>query len=94
MVIIGTELTCRLYDSHSLKDKRRVVKSLMARMMNKYPVSMAEVADQDLHNQARLGTAIVCNDYKHARRVLNEVHRQIERQYNLEIVHIEWYGTI
>ena len=34
---------------HSLKEKRMIVKSLIARLQNKYHVSAAEVDEQDTH---------------------------------------------
>ena len=34
---------------HSLKEKRMIVKSLIAKLQNKYHVSAAEVDEQDTH---------------------------------------------
>lgn len=94
MIILGTEITCRLYDSYSLKDKRRIIKSIISRGMNKYPVSIAEVGDWEMLNVARIGIAIVSSDYVMAEKVLNKVHRRIEAKYELEIVETTWYEAV
>lgn len=59
----------RLHDIHSLKDKRRIVKSLVEKSRSRFNVSVAEVSDQDLHQQASIGIAVIGNDG----RVLNSL---------------------
>jgi len=45
-MVIGTlELHIRLLSCNSLKDKRRIVKSLLSRIRNNFNVSIAEVGD-------------------------------------------------
>ncbi len=58
MMIIET-VQIKLYAPwvHSLKEKRMVVKSLCARLRNKFNVSAAEVAAQDLHQTIVIGVA-------------------------------------
>jgi len=46
----------------SLKDKRRIVKSLIERLQSRFNVSAAEVAAQDSHRIAVVGLAVVAND--------------------------------
>lgn len=62
-------LSFRLYEIHSLKEKRSIVKSLVEKSRNRFNVSVAEVADQDVHGQASIGIAVVGNDG----RVLNSL---------------------
>ena len=45
----------RLHEIHSLKDKRRIVKSLVEKSRNRFNVAVAEVADQDAHQKASIG---------------------------------------
>jgi uncharacterized protein YlxP (DUF503 family) len=59
----------RLYEIHSLKDKRRIVKSLVEKSRSRFNVSVAEVADQDFYQKAAIGIAAVGNDG----RVLNSL---------------------
>ncbi|HUT37329.1 MAG TPA: DUF503 domain-containing protein [Planctomycetota bacterium] len=60
---VGT-LTLKLVirDALSLKDKRRVVKSLKDIIRNRHNVSVAEVASQDNRQHAVLGIAMVGTD--------------------------------
>jgi hypothetical protein len=54
-------LTVKLYAPwvHSLKEKRMVVKSILAKIRNKFQVSAAEVADQDIHQSIVIGVASI-----------------------------------
>ena len=63
----------RLPDSHSLKDKRQVVKSITARVGNRFNVSVAEVDGQDLWQSATLGICCVSNDKRYTNEVLSKV---------------------
>ena len=85
----------RLPDNHSLKGKRQVLKSLVARLHNKFNVSAAEVDDQDAWQIASLGVAYASNDERHAARVLAAVISFVEHErpdaeiidYEMEFVH-------
>ncbi len=67
---VGVALvTFRLHEVHSLKEKRSIVKSLVEKSRNRFNVSVSEVADQDLHQKASIGIAVIGNDG----RVLNSV---------------------
>ena len=52
-------MTFRLRASwvHSLKEKRMIVKSLIAKLQNRYHVSAAEIEDQDVHQMIVIGVA-------------------------------------
>ena len=52
----------RLPENGSLKEKRRIIKSLMARARNKFNISIAEVDDQELWQAAIIGFSCVGND--------------------------------
>jgi len=69
-VVVGSlEIQILIGESHSLKARRRVVKSLKDRIRAKFNVSVADVGDQDVWQRITLGVAAVSND----RRFLNEV---------------------
>ena len=63
----------------SLKDKRRIIKSLMTRIRNKYNVSIAEVDFHDVWGTAEIGVACVSTDGRHAHAQLSEVIKMVER---------------
>lgn len=48
-----------LPSSRSLKDKRRVVRSMIDRIHQRYRVSIAETGFHDLHQRAEIGLAAV-----------------------------------
>ena len=57
----------------SLKQKRSVLKSLCARIQNKFNVSVSELSDNDLWQKALLGVAVIANESKYANQVLSSV---------------------
>ena len=63
----------RLPENSSLKGKRRVVKSITARVRNKFNVSVAEIDDQNLWQRATLGICCVSNDKRYTNEVLSKV---------------------
>jgi hypothetical protein len=73
-MILGTlELTLRLDGAFSLKDKRRVLRSLLDHARRDFRVAAAEVEDHDLWNSAIIGVACVSNDPSHAESILQSV---------------------
>ncbi len=73
MNVAVCKLKLRLPENQSLKGKRQVVKSVIARVNNKFNVSIAEVEAQDLWQIATLGIACVSNSAQHANQVLSSV---------------------
>jgi uncharacterized protein YlxP (DUF503 family) len=65
--------------SASLKDKRRVLRPIVAAVRNKLNVSIAEVDHQDLWQRAALGVACAAESTGHCRKVLQEVEKVISR---------------
>ncbi|HET8907663.1 MAG TPA: DUF503 domain-containing protein [Ktedonobacterales bacterium] len=72
------QVTLHLPASASLKDKRQVVRSVLARLRNQFEVSAAEVARQDSWQVAVLGLAYVSGEAGHAQEVLDHAVRYIE----------------
>lgn len=62
----------RLPDNLSLKGKRQVVRSVTARLRNKFNVSVAEVEDNDLWQLATIGICFVSNDKRFTNEVLSK----------------------
>jgi len=72
--------------ARSLKDKRRVIKSLVTRLQNRHHVSVAEVGENDRWQACELGVAVVSNRTDHAHQCLDAVIRMIEREHEMFIV--------
>jgi uncharacterized protein YlxP (DUF503 family) len=68
----------RLPENQSLKGKRQIVKSLIARLHNKFEVAAAEVDNNDLWQIASLGVACVSSSRTHADEILANVLRFVE----------------
>ena len=69
--VLQIELT--VPDAFSLKDKRRVVKSLKDRIAHGHNVSIAEVGALDEHRRAILGVAMVSNDSRYVEGALSKL---------------------
>jgi uncharacterized protein YlxP (DUF503 family) len=78
MVIGVSRITLHLPGCHSLKEKRQVVKSLMARVRSRFEVAIAEVDEQDRWQTAILGISYVSNSSQRVDNVLAQVRRFIE----------------
>lgn len=55
-------ITFRIHECHSLKSKRKIVKSIIAHIRNSFNASVAEVDANDVHQRAVIGFALVGND--------------------------------
>lgn len=94
MVVGVCTIRLDLPESSSLKDKRSVLKSLMARVHNQFNVSIAEVAENDSRQSAVLGVAAVSNDPAYAEGLLGRVVQWIDEtrldvslvDYEIELV--------
>lgn len=75
--------------STSLKEKRRVMRSLTANLRNKFNVAVAEVEHQDLRQRGTIGVACVSNSAFHSKKMLHEIERFVRSQYEIEVVAAE-----
>ncbi len=69
----------------SLKDKRSVLKSLLARL-RKLNLAVAEVEHQDLWQRAGIAAATVASDHRVAEETLREADRLIETADGVRII--------
>ena len=84
------EITLHLPECHSLKEKRQVIKSVMARVRNQFEVAIAEVDENDRWQIAKLGVSCVSNSSQHASGILERVQHYIEESRpDIVISHIE-----
>ena len=73
MVVGILQLRIMIRDAQSLKDKRRIVRSLRDRIRNRFNVSVSEVDSLDRRQQATLGITLATNDRVFADQVLAKV---------------------
>lgn len=78
MVIGLLELELHLPDSHSLKEKRQPLRSILTRVRQKHNVSVAEIAHHDEWQRAGLAVVGVNTERVAMERTLDEIRREIE----------------
>ena len=72
-IVAVLRLALHLPDSHSLKDKRQVIRSLKDRLRRTYNISIAETGEQDTWQSAELLVAYAASDTRHAQEVLSKI---------------------
>ena len=71
---------------HSLKEKRMIVKSIVAKLQNKFHVSAAEVEEQDTHQIIVIGVATIIPDQRYADSMMDEISHFVEENCEAEIL--------
>jgi uncharacterized protein YlxP (DUF503 family) len=74
--VIGWDI--QLFEASSLKDKRRVVKSVKERLRNRFNVSVAETDHHDVWQRAELTAAVVATDRRRAESVMDRADALVE----------------
>ena len=67
------KVNLRFPENSSLKGKRRILKSLTARLANKFNVAVAEVDNQDTWQLATIGVCCISNSRRHANQIMSNV---------------------
>ncbi|MEE9097225.1 DUF503 domain-containing protein [Pseudarthrobacter phenanthrenivorans] len=80
------EFDILLGDVHSLKEKRSVVRPLVAELKRRFEVSAAEVGDHSQHRRTQLGAGLVAADRAHLVEVLAAVERFIAGRPEIELL--------
>ena len=88
MAIIVGSLRLELYlgDSQSLKDRRRILRSLMDRLRNKFRVAVADLSEQPKWQFAEVGVSCVSNSESHVREILQNVLRFVDGNVYAEVI--------
>ena len=89
MVIASAVWDLNLPGCSSLKEKRSILRSLKDRLRNKFNVSVAETASQDVHKRAQLTIALVASDGRYAESVLDKLDSFVERNGGAVIVSVQ-----
>ncbi len=84
-------LTIKLYAPwvQSLKEKRMIVKSLTARIKNRFNVSVCEAGEQDTHKTILLAVAALCADSRQADSMAGQVVGFTEQSTDAQVMEIE-----
>jgi uncharacterized protein YlxP (DUF503 family) len=86
-VVTGTlALDLLLGDVHSLKEKRSVVRPVVAELRRRFAVSAAEAGHLGLHRRALVGVAVVAADQAHVTEVLDGCERLVAARPELELL--------
>ena len=85
MIVGVVRLELFIRESDSLKDKRRILSSLIQRIRHRFNVSIAEVGSHDLWRRATLGVALVTNDRRYAEQVLSTIVEFVGRSADVEL---------
>ena len=81
-------LSFRLYAPwvHSLKEKRMIVRSMIAKLQNRFHVSAAEIEEQDTHQIIVIGVAAIVPHQAMADSLMDEISRFVEENTEAEIL--------
>ncbi len=93
MASIGVlTLELRLENSHSLKDKRQVLRSLQDRLRHRFNVAVAEIDYQDLWQRAMIAAVTVASDQGIAEKILQSVEEEAADMLGPELASasVEW----
>lgn len=96
MVIGVSRLAIEIPSAHSLKEKRKVIKSIIQQVQHRFNVAIAEVDGHTQWQYAELGIACVSTSAQHADEMLRRVLQYIEEHlsdgylvdYQTEIIHL------
>jgi uncharacterized protein YlxP (DUF503 family) len=92
MVVSMIQFIFEIPDIHSIKEKRRIVKSVMEKMRHKFKISAAEVDLQDSVSFAQIGGALVSNSRDFGEKVLRKAFDMVERETPVRIQDMRIYS--
>ena len=78
-----------IFDAGSLKEKRRVMRSVKDRLANTFNVSVAEVGSNEKWQYGEIGIATVANDPRFVDEVLAKVEDFLESLHSIRVVETE-----
>ena len=85
MVVSMIQIIFEIPDITSLKDKRRIVKSVKDKLQQRFHMSAAEVDLQDSLTFAHIGGALVSNSHVYGETVLRKAFNLIEKEIPVRI---------
>ena len=91
MHMLGIEVTLHLYSVNSLKEKRRIIRSILDHSHHRYKVTNAQIGYLDNLSRSSLGFGLVTNNLQTAEKILQKVINYIDQQPEVEIIEIQWH---
>jgi uncharacterized protein YlxP (DUF503 family) len=85
MIVSMIQLLFEIPDVESIKDKRRIIRSVKDKLQRRFHMSVAEVDLQDSLSFAQIGGALVSNSRNFGETVLNKAFRMIEVEMPIRI---------
>lgn len=86
MYVGVVELDVLWGDVHSLKQKRSLVRPVIAELRKRFEVAAVEAGHADLHRRSLIGVAAVAGDATHVREVLQACERLVAGRPELELL--------
>lgn len=86
MFVGSLELDVLLGEVHSLKQKRGLIRPVVADLRRTFEVAVAEVGHQDLHRRALIGVAVVSGDPGRCTEVLDACERMVAARPELDLL--------
>lgn len=87
MYVGALTLDVLLGDVRSLKQKRSVVRPIVAELLRRHPAAaVAETGDLDRHRRAEVGVAVVASDAAHCREVMDSCERLVAGRPEIELL--------
>ena len=89
MLVALVRFDLRIPGCGSLKEKRHVVKTLVAGLRQKFNVSVAETGHHELWQRTEIGVSAVAGERYHLTKVMHEIERHVERFPGVELIDAE-----
>jgi hypothetical protein len=86
------QIIFQIPDVSSIKEKRRVIKSVIEKMQKRFHLSAAEVDLQDSLSFSQIAGALVSNSRTHGETVLQKVFDMIEKEIPVRIQDMKIYS--
>ena len=86
MVVGVQRLDIRLFEAHSLKQKRSQVNKILARLRSRYPISVAEVGCLDLLQRTIVGLSMTAGSESQLESVFHKVEEELYRSGFAEVI--------
>lgn len=88
MWVGSLEFDLLLGDVHSLKEKRSVIRPIIADVRRKFEVSVAEVDHRELHRRTGIGVAVVSADHAHVVEMLDACERFVAYRPEVQLLSV------
>lgn len=82
------KVAIRIIEAFSLKDKRRILRSVFEKTRTKFQFSCGEVDNEDIINFSTFGFSCISNSYSHVEERLNTLINFLEEDFRFEIVDV------